>query len=192
MKLSDYAKMHGICYKTAWRHVRDGLITVSRTPTGRFEINAPTRALNGVSDKKVAIYCRVSSAENKDNLHAQRKRLEEWCALSGYAVVKVVEEIGSGVNDKRRRWLNLLADVGIDLIVVEHKDRFTRFGFTAYQQLLRNSGREIVVVNDDALLQADLVQDFIDIITSFCARIYGLRRTHRKTEKLIAELTGQP
>ena len=62
-------------------------------------------------------------------------------------MIKIVEEIGSGVNDKRRRWLGLLADIGIDVIVVEHKDRFARFGFTAYQQLLRNSGREIVVVN---------------------------------------------
>lgn len=88
--------------------------------------------------------------------------------------------------------LSLLSDVGIDVIIVEHKDRFARFGFTAYQQLLRNAGREIVVVNDDADLQTDLIQDFIAIITSFCARSYGLRRTHRKTERLIAELTGQP
>jgi putative resolvase len=109
MKLSEYATLHGICYKTAWRHVRDGLITVSRTPTGRFEIDAPSHFPGDVSVKKVAIYCRVSSAENKANLHAQRKRLEEWCSLSGYTVIKVVEEIGSGVNDKRRRWLKPLS-----------------------------------------------------------------------------------
>jgi predicted site-specific integrase-resolvase len=50
--------------------------------------------------------------------------------------------------------------------------------------------REIIVVNDDADLQTDLIQDFIAIITFFCARIYGLRRTHRKTGKLILELAG--
>jgi len=32
------------------------------------------------------------------------------------------------------------------------------------------------------------IQDFVSVITSFCARVYGLRRSRRKTEQLIEEL----
>ena len=48
---------------------------------------------------KVAIYTRVSAAENKDNLEGQANRLRDYCAAKGYLVKWVVKEIGSGVND---------------------------------------------------------------------------------------------
>ena len=52
-------------------------------------------------------------------------------------------------------------------------------------------GCEIIVVNKAELEQEDLLQDFISIITSFCARIYGQRRCKRKTEKIIEELNNE-
>ena len=71
------------------------------------------------------------------------------------------------------------------LIVVELKDRFTRFCFTGYKTLLNNEGRDIEVVNEAANGKEELLQDLISIITSFCARLYGQRRCKRKTEKII-------
>lgn len=47
---------------------------------------------------------------------------------------------------------------------------------------------EIYVINETESDKHDLIQDFISVITSFCARIYGQRRTKRNTEKLISEL----
>jgi predicted site-specific integrase-resolvase len=73
-------------------------------------------------------------------------------------------------------------------LVVEHKDRLTRFGFNYISILCKHIGCEIVVLNESNNDKEDLIQDFISVITSFCARIYGQRRTKRKTEALIKEL----
>lgn len=183
MKLSSYAKKLGISYKTAWRYWKNGKLDAFQTPTGTIIVNE-----NRGKDKGVCIYARVSSAENKDNLDSQAERLKEYCIAKGYRIHKVVKEVGSGVNDNRKKLNVLLADNNYALIVVEHKDRLTRFGFNYIQLLLQQTGRDIEIVNESENDKQDLMQDFVSIITSFCARIYGLRRSKRKTEKLIEEL----
>ena len=81
-----------------------------------------------------------------------------------------------------------LKDEKIKIIIVEHKDRFSRFGLNYIKLLLELQGRKIEVINDVNDSKEDLMQDFVSIITSFCARLYGNRRKNRKTEKLIEEL----
>ena len=100
----------------------------------------------------------------------------------------MVSEVGSGVNDSRRKLDQILKNSSYKLIVVEHKDRLTRFGFNYLRILLEQQGRRIEVVNESATDKEDLMADFTSIITSFCARIYGQRRTRRQTEKLIESL----
>jgi predicted site-specific integrase-resolvase len=186
VKLSDYAKKLGISYRTAWRYYKEGKLNAYQTHTGTIIVREELRD----EQKTVAIYCRVSSAENKSNLELQKNRLLDYCAAKGYKVNRVVIEIGSGINDSRKKWLSLLQDKKINFIVVEHKDRFTRFGFNAYKILLQNEGRDIEVVNEANNAKEDLLQDLVSIITSFCARLYGQRRCKRKTEKIIEELTS--
>lgn len=99
-----------------------------------------------------------------------------------------MKEIGSGVNDSRPKFLSLLEDQSIGLIVIEHKDRGTCFGFRYIETLLRGQGRGIEVVNQAENGTEDLLADLISIIYSFCARLYGQRRAKRKTEKIVAEL----
>ncbi len=91
-------------------------------------------------------------------------------------------------NDQRPQVLALLADTSISHIVVEHKDRCSRFGVAYIQTLLKTQGRELVIVNEAEDGQADLMQDFVAIITSFCARLYGRRRASRKKTQLLAAL----
>jgi len=187
MKLSDYAKKMGITYRTAWNYFKAGKLNAYQTYTGTVIVRE-----NEMGDKEgaVAVYCRVSSSENKKNLESQKNRLLDYCAAKGYKVTKVVTEVGSGINDTRKQWLALLQDRSIQLIVVEHKDRFTRFGFTGYRTLLNNEGRDVEVVNEADNGKEDLLQDLVAIITSFCARLYGQRRCKRKTERIVQELTA--
>ena len=72
---------------------------------------------------------------------------------------------------------------------MEHKDRLTRFGYNYLEQLLKMQDRRIEVINLAESGKEDLIQDFVSIVTSFCAHLYGQRRSKRKTERLIAELT---
>ena len=106
-------------------------------------------------------------------------------------MVKVVKEVGSGVNDGRKKLLALLADPTVTVIVVEHKDRLTRFGFKYIETLLAMQGRSIEVVNVTENPLEDSIADFVSILYSFCARLYGQRRAKRKTEKIVKELENQ-
>jgi len=187
MKLSEYSKQQEVRYETAWRWFRDGKIKGRR-------IGAHTILVEEEAEKKtplpprVAIYARVSSAENKSNLDSQAERLVAYCAAKGYQVAKLVKEIGSGVNESRPKLLALLEDQSISLIVVEHKDRLTRFGFRYIEMLLHGQGRALEVVNLAENGTEDLLADLSSIISSFCARLYGQRRAKRKAEIIVKEL----
>lgn len=189
MKLSAYARKIGVSYRTAFRWFHAGKLPGYQMHTGTIIItDAPPEAAVTVTDQKVAIYTRVSAAENKSNLEGQAKRLTDYCAAKGYRVALVVKEIGSGVNDTRPKLMKLMTDPSVTRIVVEHKDRLTRFGFNYLEKLLAMQGREVEVINLAENGKEDLVQDFVSIVTSFCARLYGQRRSKRKTERIIAEL----
>jgi putative resolvase len=74
---------------------------------------------------------------------------------------------------------------------VEHKDRLARFGVKYIELLCHHIDCELIIINKQANNKEDLVQDFVSVITSFCARIYGPRRNKRRTEQLIKELTHE-
>ena len=187
-KLSQYAKKYDVGYRTVWNWVKQGKVKAERTETNRLVIvEDEDKQVNDA----VAIYARVSSSENKNNLIKQRERLENYCAAKGYKVMKVVEEIGSGLNDNRKKLESLLMDESIKKIVVEHSDRFSRFGMNYISKLLQMQGSEIEVINEQSNDRDDLMQDFVAIVTSFCARLYGLRRNKRRTEKIIEELSKE-
>ncbi|GHO77283.1 IS607 family transposase [Ktedonobacter sp. SOSP1-85] len=188
MKLIDYAKQQGISYRTAWRWYKAGKIAGHQMDTGTILVTEPVPVKERPALANVVVYTRVSSAENTSNLDSQAERLVAYCTARGYQVSKVVKEIGSGVNDNRPKFLALLADPSIGRIVIEHKDRGTRFGFRYIETLLKTYGREIEVVNQAESGTEDLLADLTSIIYSFCARLYGQRRAKRKTEKIVQEL----
>lgn len=192
MKLSAYARSLGVSYRTAWRWFKAGKVAGYPADTGTIIVTEPiVETVPATANQKTVLYTRVSAAENKDNLEGQAKRLMDYCAAKGYQVAAVVKEIGSGVNDTRPKLLKLLTDPTVGQIVVEHKDRLTRFGFNYIEQLLAMQGRKIEVINLAENGKEDLIQDFVSIVTSFCARLYGQRRSKRKTERIIAELQNE-
>lgn len=184
-KISQYAKLEKVTYRTIWNRVKRGLLKTEKTSSGRILI-----VVDEDKEQEIAIYCRVSSSENKSNLERQKQRLLDYCAAKGYRVSKVVCEIGSGLNDNRKKLESLLVDKSITKIVVEHSDRFSRFGMNYIKKLLELNGRSIEIINTHDNDRDDLMQDFVSIITSFTARLYGQRRSKRNTEKLIKELAN--
>ena len=189
VKLSQWAKENNYHYISAFKLYQQGKLKTELTPTGRINVLVDENAK--VKEEKIAIYCRVSSTQNKKNLISQKDRVYSFCLAKGYKIEKIVTEIGSGLNDTRPKWLALLKDESITKIVVEHKDIFTRFGFTAYCELLKLIGKEIEVISEIDGDKQDLIQDFISIITSYCARIYGHRSSKRRIEALIENLKNE-
>jgi predicted site-specific integrase-resolvase len=183
MKISKYAKLHDVTMRTVWNWIRDGKLNITRSDTNRVSI-----VIDDVKELNVAIYCRVSSSENKDNLERQKNRLIDYCNAKGYKLSKVICEVGSGLNDERPKLEAILLDKTINLIVVEHKDRLARFGLNYIIKLLELDQRSIEIINVQDTNEKDLMEDFVSIITSFCSRLYGRRRNKRKTELLITNL----
>lgn len=182
MKLSEYAKKNSISYQTAWSHFKQGLIpNAHKLPTGTIVIDEEKCK----DCEYTVVYARVSSSENKSNLDSQAERLIQFCEANGYVVNEVVKECASGLDDERPKLCKILQSKKATRLVVEHKDRLTRFGFN-YIKILFDSC-DIIVVNECEENQ-ELFEDFVSLVTSFCARIYGRRRSKRKTEQIINAL----
>lgn len=185
MKLSHWAKQQGISYLAAWRMFSKGLLpTAYKLPTGTIII--PEQETS--KQEYTVVYARVSSSENKPNLERQADRISEFCRAKGWVVNQIVKECASGLNDRRPKLLSVLVDTKVTRIVVEHKDRLTRFGFQYIKQLC---AAEIVIINEVVGDESELMQDFVSLVTSFCARLYGKRRSRRKTEELIKSLSDE-
>ena len=131
------------------------------------------------------VYARVSSADLKEDLDRQVGRVVEWATQQGYRPDEVVKEIGSGLNGNRRRLRRLVADRTVGTIVVEHRERLSRFGFECLEAALAGRGARILVM-DEGELEDDLVRDVTEVMTSLCARLYGRRSARRRAERALA------
>ena len=187
MKLSVWAKQQGITYRTAWKWWKAGKLPVDalQMPTGTIIIKD-----RKVDPGSVALYARVSSHDQKKDLEAQIGRLASFAVSNGWSVAQTVTEIGSGLNGHRPKLMRLLADPGVAVIVVEHRDRLMRFGSEYVESSLKANGRQLVVV-DQTEFKDDLVQDMIEVLTSFCARLYGRRSAASKAKKAIDAISGK-
>ena len=146
-KISQYAKKYNVTTRTVWNWIYTNKLIIERDKTNHLLIiESEDKKIND----SVAIYARVSSSENKENLYRQRERLENYCAAKGYKVIKTVEEIGSGLNDNRKKLESLLLDESIKKIVVEHSDRFSRFGMNYIVKLLKLQDREVEIINESS------------------------------------------
>lgn len=182
IKLSEYAKLQGICYQTAWLWYKSGKIEGSyETPTGSVFIRLQNEP--NLKQQKVICYCRVSNQSRKTELQYQVNRCVEYCNAKGYIVDETFQEVASGMNENRKElWKAISKEPTI--LVIENKDRLTRFGFRYLTALLERQGCVVEVMNPSDNDEQDLIKDMISIVTSFCCRLYGLRRTKNKLNKI--------
>lgn len=196
IKASEYAKKMSLNVRTVYRYYHNGKIKgYQDKETGTIFILNPFKNENNEDNlkNKVVLYARVSSSENKTNLESQLEKLRLFASSKGYQIVKEIKDIGSGLNDNRSK-LNELFEKELnnfEILLVEHKDRLTRFGFNYIDILLKSHNKKIEVINLVDNNKEELIQDFISVITSFCARIYSQRISKRKVEKLIKELEDE-
>ena len=203
IKLSEWAQLNAVTYHTAYRLFRQGKLPQKATQlqTGTILVEVEPVEHSGAAPRdplKAVTYSRVSSYLKKEDLDRQAQRVADFCAANGWTVHKEVKEVASGLNDQRpklRQLIESLAQGPAKTLVVEHKDRLTRFGFNYFEVLFPLIGVNLVVINRDQEDEADLLKDFSAIITSFCCRLYGLRRSTRKAvevKKLLELPDAEP
>ncbi|MDA8095537.1 MAG: IS607 family transposase [Betaproteobacteria bacterium] len=192
------AKLLGVSVKTLQRWEREGrLIPVARTDSNR-RLYTETQIrefiglrLNPHAPEKIVAYCRVSSAAQKPDLANQRKVLEEFVVARGLAGVEFVEEVGGGLNFKRKRFLALMDEIGrreIKTLVLAHRDRLTRFGFEWFEHYAKSNGCEVLVLNQERLSpEREMVQDLMTIVHGFSSRLYGLRNYRKELDEALKQ-----
>lgn len=187
IKLSEWAKNNGVSWRTAYRYWKDGKLDGVQLDSGTILINIENESKK--LNKTTAVYARVSNSTRRTtDLETQAERLVNYSIAKGWTVDKIIKEVGSGLNDKRPKLEKLLKTENLGRIIVEHKDRLTRFGFNYIELYAKERGIEIIIVNPTQDDEEDLITDFVSIITSYCARLYGQRRGKRKTESITREL----
>lgn len=182
MNLSEWASRVGVSKFTAYRWFREGTLPVPAQRVGRLilvELGASDTAT-----ARTVLYARVSSHDQRGDLDRQVARLAEWATGEGLAVDEIVTEVGSAMNGKRRKLGRVLADPSAVTLVVEHRDRLARFGVEYLEAALSAQGRRVVVV-EEAEVDDDLVRDMTEVLTSFCARLYGRRGARNRAVKAL-------
>ena len=191
-RLNEFAKRIGKSTQTLRRWDNEGRLVAKRTPTGHryYDEMDIRKVLNcAASERKTVVYCRVSSAGQKDDLKSQIEAMEKFCLNSGIAVDEWLTEIGGGMNFKRKAFLKLMDEMQSGLVgtlIIAHKDRLCRFGFDYFEQMARNNGCIIKVVNQETLSpQQEMVEDLMSIIHTFSCRLYGLRNYKKELKKAL-------
>ena len=203
LRPKEACQLLGISYSTLLRWIREGKIRAVTTEGGKYRIpySEVKKYLERREETRAVIYARVSSADKKEDLEKQINYLTNYATAKGYKVVEVLKDIASGLNAQRKGLLKLFKLVegrSVDVVLITHKDRLTRFGFEYLEEFFSAMGVRIEVVFGEEPKEAtqELVEDLIKIITSFAGKIYGMR-SHKKTlliqgvKRLLGELSGE-
>ena len=184
MNLTEWARAQGVHPQTAYRWFRLGTLPVPAVRVNSRSVLVSPDAALAKSTGGLGLYARVSSHDQKADLERQVSRLAEWAANAGQRVVRVEAEVGSGMSGTRAKVGRLLADPLVTTVVVEHRDRLGRMNTEMVEAALSAHGRRLVVI-DDAEMDDDLVRDMTEVLTSFCARLYGRRSARHRAEKAL-------
>lgn len=191
MNLTEWARANGVHPQTARKWFREGNLPVPATRVGprMILVNVEANSIP-VGAEGVGLYARVSSRDQEADLERQTARLSRWATQAGHRVVRVEAEVGSGMNGARTKARRLLSDPAVTVVVVEHRDRLGRMNTELVEAALSASGRRLVVL-DDGEVADDLVHDMTEVLTSFCARLYG-RRSAKNRARRAMECAADP
>ena len=198
LTIKEASEMLGISTETLRNWERDNKITPTYTTGGhrrfpRIEIEKLAGTYQEptipIQQNRTAIYCRVSSHEQKQkgDLERQIGRMTTEALKRNYSIVSVFDEVGSGMNDNRKKLqklFELVESKQIDIVFIEHKDRLSRFCFNYLVCYFQSYGVKIEMVEDvlGKSYESELVEDILSLMASFSAKIYG-RRSHKNRQK---------
>lgn len=202
LTINETKKLLNVSKSTLQRWDREGKFIAQRTEGGhrRYKLSEVQKLLGEAQQTEiaqnnivVATYARCSTPDQKahGDIDRQSSRIFEYCSKHGYKVEYIIKDMGSGLNDKRKGFVklcNLVAGHKIDKVVIEHKDRLTRFQYNLIEFFFNSYGVDIELVDSkDYTEQEELVNDMMMLIASFSGKVYSLRaqenRKKRKEQK---------
>jgi len=196
VSIAKAAQELGVHPETLRRWEAIGKIKAERTERGhrRYDLSKlvqAKKALKFLPNQHTLAYARVSSHDQKEDLKRQSAVLESFCTTNGWPF-EIIQDLGSGLNYQKKglkKVIKAICSGSIDRLVITHKDRLMRFGAELIFSLCEQFGVEVIVINskEESSFEDDLVQDVLEIITVFSARLYGSRS--RKNKKILQALS---
>ena len=193
---SQFAKKIGVSISTLRRWDNNNILKARRTKANhRYytdeDIQDYKETNTNNKNKLNLVYCRVSSANQKDDLKSQQLAMEQFCLARGLVIDEYLSEIGGGMNFKRPIFLDIMKKIEneeVRTLVIAHKDRLCRFGFEFFENFTKEHGCELIVVNQPSLSpQEEMVEDMLSIIHTFSSRLYGLRKYKKQLKEIVEE-----
>ena len=197
IKPKEMAKRLNVTVQTLQNWDKKGTLKAHRTPTNRrfYTEDQYTKFVGQTTDddRLNVAYARVSTYNQKNDLQDQLAFIRQYANAKGVILDQEITDIGSGLNYKRKKWnqlLNMVMENKINQIFITYQDRFIRFGFDWFENLCKQHGTKIIVINNPSTSpDQELVNDLISIIHVFSCRLYGLRK-YKKKLKDDHSLTG--
>nr|DAI10028.1 MAG TPA: serine recombinase [Caudoviricetes sp.] len=194
--VTEFAEMIGKSVKTLQRWDNEGILKAYRSPSNRrYYTQTQYNEYIGIKDdveQANVIYARVSSRNQDDDLKNQIKFLNQYIIDNAIPISNIIFDIGSGMNYNRKNWNSLIEDCfrgKISKILISHKDRFMRFGFSWFASFLEKmTGVQIIIAENIATTpEKELIGDLVAIIDVFSCRVDGLRKYKKKISKVIED-----
>jgi YD repeat-containing protein len=191
-----FGKLIGITTRTLQRWDDAGKLVAHRSATGRrFYTESQYREYMKIGQeekhRKVVCYSRVSGSNQKKDLNKQKSALETFVIAQGKTADEWLSDIGSGLNYKRKSFIQLMKDVEngfVSEIIVAHKDRLVRIGYEWFEMFCEDHNCKITVINIENLSpEEEVKQDLLTIINCFSSRLYGLRRYKKEIKNMVIE-----
>ena len=191
IKIGEAAQLLGVSVQTLRRWEEFGDIKPARrTPKGTRLYSLQDLLGAGDLHYPTVAYASVSSNDQKEDLERQYAVLEAFCGKNGWQT-EIIKDLGSGMNYNKKgllRLLELMVNGQISRLVITHKDRLLRFGAEILFRICELKGIEVVIINkgEQPSFEEELTRDVMEIMTVFCAKLYGLRS--HKSKKIAKQL----
>ena len=192
VSIGKVCELLGISLSTAYRWIKSGKLKSEFRTIGkhrRFNLSSihsqfiPTNNNN----KLTLLYSRVSSHDQKQDLITQQSKLLHFAQINRFNNIKLISDLGSGLNFKKsglNQLLQLILTQQIQTLIINHKDRLLRFGSELIFKLCEFYHIKVIILEDKSLsFEESLTHDVIELMTVFCAKLYG-KRSHKNKLKL--------
>jgi predicted site-specific integrase-resolvase len=188
LSIGKVSEILGVSVVTLRRWEKSGKLTSKFRTFGhhRRYFKGDIAKLLKIDEKKVICYSRVSSHDQKKDLIRQDEKLRHYCNENKITNVESILDLGSGLNFNKKglkKLINMILNQEISMIILNHKERLLRFGSEILFKLCDFYHIKILILNNEVKdFNQDLTESVIEIMTVFCAKLYG-KRSHKNKIK---------
>ena len=191
MKAKEVLKILNISRVTLWKYVRDGKIKVVEKENGQYDYDEKSicELMNCELNKHIAIYARVSTNEQKNDLKTQINELEKYVKKEGINEYKIYSEVGSGIKLERNEFKNLLDNIlnkKVSKLYITNRDRLTRLSFITMEEIFNKLGTEIIIINEEGQNKnenEEIMEELMSMMYYFSTKMYSNRRKIKTSKK---------